>query len=57
MPFIGNMIGFHDASWQTEFGGDRWIEYGSHGCINLDLGTAQSLYSLCVSGDIVVVHY
>lgn len=56
MPFKGNSVGLHDASWQPTFGGNWWIEHGSHGCVNLPTGAAASLYGLCVSGDIVVVH-
>jgi lipoprotein-anchoring transpeptidase ErfK/SrfK len=31
--------------------------YGSHGCINLPVDNAASLYDLCSVGDVVVVHY
>ncbi len=56
MQFDGG-IGFHDATWQSAFGGNRWKEgYGSHGCINLPLGAAGSLYNLVHVGDIVIVH-
>lgn len=34
MPFNGG-IGFHDASWQSAFGGARYQTYGSHGCVNM----------------------
>lgn len=56
MGFVGDMIGFHDASWQPKFGGDLWKTKGSHGCVNLPTSAAAQLYNLCVSGDIVVVH-
>lgn len=56
MPFVGNSIGLHDATWQSSFGGDRWINNGSHGCVNLPLDLAGALYNLCNTGDIVVVH-
>ena len=56
MGFVGDMVGFHDADWQSEFGGDRWLTYGSHGCVNLPHSAAGNLYGLCMSGDIVVVH-
>lgn len=56
MGFEGNAIGFHDATWQPGFGGNLWLTIGSHGCVNLSYSAAQSLYGLCVSGDIVVVH-
>lgn len=57
MPFVGNSVGFHDATWQAAFGGSRYAEgYGSHGCINLPLDAAQSLYGIIAEGDVVVVH-
>jgi lipoprotein-anchoring transpeptidase ErfK/SrfK len=57
MPFEGNAVGFHDATWQSSFGGTRYLEgYGSHGCINLPLGSAAELYNLIQVGDVVVVH-
>lgn len=57
MPFVGNSVGFHDASWQSAFGGNRYAEgYGSHGCVNLPVDAASKLYSLLNVGDVVVVH-
>ena len=44
MPF-NKGIGLHDASWRSTFGGDTYINSGSHGCINLPTGFAGSLYS------------
>ena len=58
MPFKGNSVGLHDASWQSAFGGDRYATgYGSHGCINLPIGAAGELYGMIEPGDVVVVHY
>lgn len=58
MPFQGNAIGFHDATWQSAFGGSRYRQgYGSHGCINLSLNDAASLYGMLRVGDVVVTHY
>lgn len=45
MPFNGG-IGFHDANWQPYFGGDRYLEGGSHGCINMPPDKAAELYDL-----------
>lgn len=57
MPFVGNSVGFHDASWQSAFGGNRYAEgFGSHGCVNLPVEAASKLYSLLNVGDVVVVH-
>ena len=45
MPFVGNAIGFHDATWQPGFGGSMYMDgYGSHGCVNLSYGDAEALY-------------
>ena len=37
-------IGFHDATWQTSFGGTTYLYNGSHGCVNLPLDFAEKLY-------------
>lgn len=62
MPFVGNAIGLHDASWQPSFGGSMYANgYGSHGCVNLPVSAAASLYSLVTTngyiGDCVISHY
>lgn len=57
MPFEGNSIGFHDATWQPSFGGSMYANgYGSHGCVNLSYKAAEELYGLIQEGDVVVVH-
>lgn len=57
MPFVGNLIGLHDATWQSAFGGSRYTSgYGSHGCVNLPLSAAQTIYSMINVGDVVVSH-
>lgn len=57
MPFKGNSVGFHDATWQSAFGGSRYRNgFGSHGCVNLPYSKAESLYGLIKVGDVVVVH-
>ena len=58
MPFVGNMVGFHDAYWQSAFGGDLYhTEAGSHGCINLPPEMAVALWDIIQIGDVVVTHY
>jgi len=49
--------GFHDATWQTEFGGTRYRTHGSHGCTNLPLAAASELFELIFIHMPVVVHY
>jgi len=50
-------IGFHDANWQSSFGGSRYLSNGSHGCINMPAGKASELYNLIENGNPVVMHY
>lgn len=50
-------IGFHDATWQPTFGGDRYLANGSHGCINMPLNMASTLYETVPMGTPVVIHY
>lgn len=58
MPFIGNSIGLHDATWQPDFGGSLYSQgYGSHGCVNISLDAAEALYGIIQVGDVVVVHW
>lgn len=45
MPFNGG-VGFHDAPWRSDFGGDIYLTNGSHGCINLPPENAAVLYSI-----------
>ena len=43
MPFNGG-IGFHDASWRSNFGGNIYLTNGSHGCVNMPRNAAEILY-------------
>ena len=45
IPFVEG-IGFHDAVWQSAFGGYTYLSQGSNGCVNLPLDVAASLYDL-----------
>ena len=56
MPFNGG-IGFHDADWQTAFGGSRYQSYGSHGCVNMPVDQAGALFNMLSAGTPVVLHY
>ena len=56
MPFAYN-VGFHDAPWNPTFGGDYYIEHGSHGCINMKPQDAENLYNLVEKGTPVVAYY
>ena len=45
MPFFES-YGMHDASWRDEdaFGGEIYLYYGSHGCVNLPPSSAERIY-------------
>ena len=43
MPFFES-YGMHDASWRENFGGSWYLEYGSHGCVNLPPEDAGELF-------------
>ncbi|MBQ6386613.1 MAG: L,D-transpeptidase family protein [Lachnospiraceae bacterium] len=54
MPFCEG-IGLHDATWRSSFGGDIYYYSGSHGCVNLPYGSAESLYNMVETGTPVIV--
>lgn len=57
MAFTYQGHGFHDATWQPEFGGTRYADgWGSHGCINLPYDKAEELYGIIDVGNAVVIH-
>lgn len=56
MPFVDNLVAFHDASWRGSFGGSIYTYDGSHGCVNLPSSAAQQLYGMVSVGTVVVVH-
>lgn len=56
MPF-NNDIGLHDAYWQHgNFGGSRYLVHGSHGCVNLSLTTAKTIYNNVDAGTPVICY-
>lgn len=56
MPFYGN-YGLHDATWRSEFGGQIYITDGSHGCVNLPLDAAATIYGHVSTGFPVICYY
>ena len=56
MPFNGGS-GLHDATWRSSFGGSRYINSGSHGCINLPLSVAKKIYNNIEVGTPIIVYY
>ena len=55
MPFNRN-IGMHDAYWRDSFGGDIFINSGSHGCINLPPAMAKKIYEIVENGMPVICY-
>lgn len=56
MPFTWQGHGFHDATWQSSFGGSRYTTNGSHGCVNMPYGKAQELFGMIKAGTPVIIH-
>ena len=56
MPFYRG-YGLHDATWRDEFGGDIYLDDGSHGCVNLPLESAKILFNNSSSGNTRVILY
>lgn len=56
MPFYGN-YGLHDATWRDTFGGDIYINNGSHGCLNLPLESAAVVYNYVYEGSPIICYY
>ena len=55
MPFAGD-VGMHDATWRSRFGGNIYRTNGSHGCINLPLSAAETIYNTIEKGYPVLVY-
>ena len=49
-------IGFHDAPWRKEFGGEIYKTSGSHGCINMPPEQAKTMFENIQWGVAVVVY-
>ena len=57
MQFNGG-IGLHDAAgWRSTYGGSIYYYSGSHGCVNLPLDLAKTLYENFDVGTPVVVYF
>lgn len=56
MPFHGN-YGMHDATWRDTFGGDIYLNDGSHGCLNLPLDKAAEIYGYMTEGFPIICYY
>lgn len=51
-------VGFHDADWQSAFGGELYKNknIGSHGCINMPVDKAGELFNMIEVGVPVILH-
>ena len=56
MPFTWQGHGFHDATWQSSFGGSRYQTNGSHGCVNMPYAKAEQLFGMISAGTPVIIH-
>ena len=52
----GGILGFHDASWRSSFGGDIWLYDPSHGCVNMPLDKVEQLYNSADIGTEIHIH-
>ena len=50
-------VGIHDASWRSNFGGEYYKTRGSHGCVNVPLAFAASLYEMIEKDTPVIAYY
>lgn len=59
MQVTSSGVGFHDAIWQTAFGGTLYQipGTGSHGCINMPLDQAGVLFNMIEPGTPVIFHW
>ena len=55
MPFSDGQ-GLHDAKWRGSFGGQIYINNGSHGCINLPESVAAVIYNNIQAGMAIIVY-
>lgn len=54
MPFNGS-IGLHDAYWRSKFGGNIYVNDGSHGCVNISPKYADDVFENVEEGTKVLV--
>ncbi|NRD80074.1 L,D-transpeptidase family protein [Bacillus sp. BRMEA1] len=55
-PFTLGGVGFHDASWRTNWKSDAYLEQGSGGCVNTPPGVMKSVYDNLSENEPVVVY-
>lgn len=55
MPFFGN-VGIHDAGWRYSFGGEIYKRNGSHGCVNVPLYLAKTIFDNIEAGTPIICY-
>ncbi|WEG14786.1 L,D-transpeptidase family protein [Pullulanibacillus sp. KACC 23026] len=55
-PFTLGGVGFHDASWRTNWSSDAYIKYGSGGCVNTPPSVMKSVYDNLEQNEPVIVY-
>lgn len=56
MPIDYTGVGLHDASWQSSFGGNRYLYAGSHGCVNMPLSKVRYVFNNFSNNTPVIVY-
>ena len=56
MPITWHGVGLHDATWQSAFGGNLYLTRGSHGCVNLPLDVAASIFNTAEVNTPVIIY-
>ena len=52
----GHMVGFHDASWRTVFGGNEWKTNPTLECTNMPIDKIEQLYDEVEIGSEIHIH-
>jgi lipoprotein-anchoring transpeptidase ErfK/SrfK len=55
-PFTNDGQGFHDAPWRSNWGGNAYLNAGSHGCINTPPSVMKAVYDNLSTYDPVVIY-
>lgn len=53
---IYDVIGLHDASWRSAFGGEYYVNEGSHGCVNIPEAAMATIFNEIDDGTPVLIY-
>lgn len=56
IPINWSGVGIHDATWQSSFGGNRYLTHGSHGCLNTPSDKVAEIYRNVDTNTPVIVY-